>query len=159
MDYAPWKDGGGITNTERRTLQFLAGQYRLEKEAKQFWEKSLGLAVKPSLADGLCSLERWGVRFLKGLWHRATGCFQHSNLQLADVPTPMQLADVPQEPEPKRRRVDSTGSSSREPASSRLAAAGALPDVTPMPSSYLSSSAEISSTSSACSRSPPHMSS
>lgn len=152
-------DGRGITNTERRTLQFLAGQYRLEKEAKQFWEKSLGLAVKPSFADGLGSLERWGVRFLKALWQRATGQHRTANLQLADVPTPMQLADVPQEPEPKRRRVDSTGSSSRDPASSQLAAAGALPDVTPMPSSYLSSSAEISSTSRACSRSPPHMSS
>jgi len=152
-------DGRGITNTEKRTLQFLAGQYRLEKEAKQFWEKSLGLTVKPSFADGLGSLERWGVRFLKALWQRATGQHRTANLQLAGVPTPMHLADVPQEPEPKRRRVDSTGSSSREPASSRLAAAGALPDVTPMPSSYLSSSAEISSTSSACSRSPPHMSS
>lgn len=103
-------DGAGITPTERRTLQQIATQHQLEAEAHQFFEKSLGLRITPSLTNGA---GRRSVEdkpgFFTSLWRRFMGK-RPASLALQDsdsLPSPqVAITAPPAEPQAKRQRMD-----------------------------------------------------
>lgn len=108
-------DGAGVTECEKRTLQYISQQHRLEIEAKEFFEKSLDL----SIGSNRLALKDSATGLLKSLWHRVTGRAS-DRPPLAELPAPP-LTEREPAPDAKRRRVDA-------PSSSEMTAMGALSD-------------------------------
>jgi hypothetical protein len=95
-------DGAGITATERRTLQYVSQQHRLENEAQQFFERSLGFKCQPSLTNGSNSAGDLALQseslqpqpgFLQSMWRRFMG--RSSNAESAESEAKRQKLETP----------------------------------------------------------------
>lgn len=111
-------DGPGVTPTEKRTLQYVGQQYRLEAEARQFLEKSLGIKIVPSLTNG--GEDQPG--FLKSIWNRITG-------QPSTDEKPQQQQHALQDDVPGAKRQRKDGPASSGPSGARALEDASNPDV------------------------------